>query len=369
MAPAYYFIFFAFIISLLMGFIVLPNVLVISHKHHLYDLPDDRKIHTIPIPRLGGVIFFPIITITIALLMGTRYFLGYDIIYISERSVLIELLFLLCGSSMLYILGVKDDLVGVSYKWKFLVQILCGILLTLAGLWIHDGYGLLGINHIRARFGYPITIFLVVYIINAFNMIDGLDGLASGLASVSLITFAFIFIQEKQLIYVLISISTLGVVLPFGIYNIFGNRMKGNKVFMGDTGTLTLGLILSFLLLRIYYTDSETNHIHNYYLIAFSSLIVPLFDVVRVFYLRIINHHNPFLPDRNHIHHKLLKTGMNCREVTLTIISLSVLMIILNMWLSIYLDINYIVCLDIIIMFVFHSIARSVIKRKGNRRH
>lgn len=369
MAPAYYFIFFAFIISLLMGFIVLPNVLVISHKHHLYDLPDDRKIHTIPIPRLGGVIFFPIITITIALLMGTRYFLGYDIIYISERSVLIELLFLLCGCCMLYILGVKDDLVGVSYKWKFLVQFLCGILLTLAGLWIHDGYGLFGINHIRARFGYPITIFLVVYIINAFNMIDGLDGLASGLASVSLITFAFIFIQEKQLIYVLISISTLGVVLPFGIYNIFGNRMKGNKVFMGDTGTLTLGLILSFLLLRIYYTDSETNHIHNYYLIAFSSLIVPLFDVVRVFYLRIINHHNPFLPDRNHIHHKLLKTGMNCREVTLTIISLSVLMIILNMWLSIYLDINYIVCLDIIIMFVFHSIARSVIKRKGNRRH
>ena len=301
--------------------------------------------------------------------MGTRYFLGYDIIYISERMVLMEFLFLLCGSCLLYVIGVKDDLVGVSYKCKLLVEIICGVLLALGGLWIHDGLGLLGINHIRARFGYPLSIFLVVYIINAFNMIDGLDGLSSGLACVTLMTLGMIFIQEKQLVYVLMSFSTMGVILPFGIYNIFGNRKKGQKLFMGDTGTLTLGLIISFLILRVCLTDAETNHTCKNSLIALSSLMVPLYDVVRVFVIRIINRRNPFLPDRNHIHHKLLKTGMNSRGVMLTIIALSVSMIFLNKWLSMYLDINCIVGIDILFLLIFHSVTNRYIKRKQDDYH
>ncbi len=364
MAPAYYFIIFAFILSVLMGFVIIPKILIISHRHQLYDLPNYRKIHNTPIPRLGGVVFFPVVTTTVAFLMGTRYLLGYDIINDEERTVLVECLFLLCSSFILYIIGVKDDLVGVSYKWKLIAQILCGIALALAGLWINDGNGLLGIHHINAFLGIPLSILIVVYLINAFNMIDGLDGLASGLASVTLITTAIIFIQEKQLIYALMCFSALGVILPFSIYNVFGSRMKGKKIFMGDTGSLTLGIIISFLLLKVWIIDTERTGSPYNSLIVFSTMIIPLSDVLRVFFFRVIHHRNPFLPDKNHIHHRLLRIGMNDKGVTLSIITCSIFIDFLNIWLRQSLDINYVLGVNVFIMIIINAIINSIIKKK-----
>ena len=366
MAPAYYFILTAFILSAVLGFIILPKILIISHKHSLYDLPNNRKNHEVPIPRLGGVFFFPVIIITITLLMGSRYYLGYDIIYIPVRTVLIEFLFLLCGSCILFIIGVKDDLVGISYHWKFLAQIMCGFLFAFAGLWIHDGNGLFGIHILKARFGYPFAIFIVVYIINSFNLIDGIDGLASGLACISLTTLGTIFIQEKLLIYALMVFSTIGVVLPFSIYNVFGNQKKGRKIFMGDTGTLTLGLILSFLILKVCSISTDASQDKNYFLIGFSTMIIPLFDTVRVAVTRIINHKNPFLPDNNHIHHRLLKTGMKKRNVIFTILLLDVMYIYVNKCIIKHFDINIVLIIDIVIMIIIQYIVSNIIKKKNN---
>ena len=238
----------------------MPNVLAISHKHQLYDIPNTRKIHHTPIPRLGGTTFLPVIIITVALMMGTRYFLGYDIINLPGRVVLIEFLFLLCASCMIYTVGIVDDLIGVSWKWKLLIQIICGLLLAISGLWIHNGCGLFGIFQIRAYIGIPLTIFFVVYMINAINLIDGVDGLASCLSGVSLIVLTHIFIQERQLIYALMSFSALGIIVPFACYNIFGSQKKRHKLFMGDTGTLSLGLILSFLTLRVLQTGATSTY-------------------------------------------------------------------------------------------------------------
>ncbi len=366
MAPAYYFIFFSFILSALLGFIIMPKLLIISHKHHLYDYPDKRKIHNIPIPRLGGVIFFPVIIITMAFLMGTRFHLGFEIIYIPKLVVLTEFLFLLCGSCILFIVGIKDDLVGISYQWKFIAQIICGILLAFAGLWMHNCNGLLGVHLIKARYGYLLTIIIVVYIINSFNLIDGIDGLASGLACISLTTLGLIFIHEKLLIYALMSFSTLGVILPFSIYNVFGNQEKGQKIFMGDTGTLTIGYILSFLILKVNMIDTDPLN-KNYSLITLSSMIVPLFDVIRVFIFRISNHRNPFLPDNNHIHHILLKTGMKCKFVIITILLLELMYVFLNKKIIKYFDINFVIIIDIFLMVIFIFTIRCVIKRKNRQ--
>lgn len=369
MSPAYIFLFVAFLLSAIMGMLIIPRILFLSHKHKLYDIPDERKIHKTPVPRLGGLTFFPVITITISFLMAVRYIMGYDVIQIPERIVLIEFLCLLAGACILYIIGVGDDLIGISYRSKFMAQILCGFLLAISGLWLHDLDGFLGIHAIRARFSYPLTILIVVFITNAFNLIDGIDGLASGLASMALAVFAFIFIHERQLIYALVAISTLGILVPFWIYNVFGNQARGHKIFMGDTGSLTLGFILSFLALRICLTGAEHPGVSNHVIIAISSLIVPAFDVIRVALHRIRKHRNPFMPDRNHIHHKLLRAGMRKRYVTTFIIALALFFIILNAMIDNQLNITIVLLIDFAIYILMHLAINHFIRKEEGTPH
>lgn len=363
MPAAYVFLICAFLFSVISGSIIIPKILIISHKHQLYDIPDDRKIHDTPIPRLGGLSFFPVIVVTISLLMAIRYLLGYDIIHVPARTVLVEFLFLLAGSCILYVVGVGDDLIGVSYRSKFIAQIICGLLIAMSGLWLHDMDGFLGIYALRARYSYPITIFIVVFITNAFNLIDGVDGLASGLVSIALTVFGIIFIKERQLIYALVAFSTLGVLLPFWIYNVFGNQQRGHKLFMGDTGSLTLGFILSFLTLRICLTGTEGKFVTNHVIVAVSSLIVPLFDVIRVAIHRIRRGRNPFKPDRNHIHHKLLRAGLRKRYVTIAIVGLALFFILFNYLLNPHLNITFLLILDLILWYGFHAVLNYYIRK------
>ena len=349
--------------SFIMGCVIIPRILVISHKHQLYDLPDERKIHDAPIPRLGGLSFFPVIVVTIAMSMAVRYLLGYDIIYIPERIVLVEFLFLLAGTMILYVVGVGDDLIGITYRSKFIAQIICGMLLVLSGLWLHNLDGIFGIYTVQMRYSIPLTIFIVVYITNAFNLIDGVDGLASGLVIVALSAFGLIFISERQLIYALVSFSTLGVVVPFWFYNVFGNQARGHKLFMGDTGSLTLGFIISFLTLRICLTGAETDRTTNHVIVCISALLVPMFDVFRVALHRIRKGRNPFKPDRNHIHHKLLRAGMRKRSVLVSIIGLSVFYIVFNYFINPYLNVTYILMIDFALWIGLHAIINHYIKK------
>ena len=360
---AYIFMIAAFLMSFIMGCIIIPRILVISHKHQLYDLPDERKIHDTPIPRLGGLSFFPVIVVTLAMSMAVRYLLGYDVIYIPERIVLVEFLFLLAGTMILYVVGVGDDLIGITYRSKFIAQIICGVLLVLSGLWLHNLDGIFGVYAIRMRYSAPLTIFIVVYITNAFNLIDGVDGLASGLVIVALTAFGLIFIKERQLIYALVSFSTLGVVVPFWFYNVFGNQAHGHKLFMGDTGSLTLGFIISFLTLRICLTGAETDGATNHVIVCISALLVPMFDVFRVALHRIRKGRNPFKPDRNHIHHKLLRAGMRKRSVLISIIGLSVFYMIFNYLINPYLNVTYILMIDFALWIGLHAIINHFIKK------
>jgi UDP-N-acetylmuramyl pentapeptide phosphotransferase/UDP-N-acetylglucosamine-1-phosphate transferase len=363
MPAAYIFMIAAFLMSFIMGCIIIPRILVISHKHQLYDLPDERKIHDTPIPRLGGLSFFPVIVVTLAMSMAVRYLLGYDVIYIPERIVLIEFLFLLAGTMILYVVGVGDDLIGITYRSKFIAQIICGVLLVLSGLWLHNLDGIFGIYAIRMRYSAPLTVFIVVYITNAFNLIDGVDGLASGLVIVALTAFGLIFISERQLIYALVSFSTLGVVVPFWFYNVFGNQAQGHKLFMGDTGSLTLGFIISFLTLRICLTGAQGTGATNHVIVCISALLVPMFDVFRVALHRIRKGRNPFKPDRNHIHHKLLRAGMRKRSVLISIIGLSVFYMIFNYLINPYLNVTYILMIDFALWIGLHAIINHFIKK------
>lgn len=328
---------------------------MISHKKRLYDVPDARKVHTMPVPRLGGLSFFPVILMSMFLVIGFRlYFWDMDTSSLSFN-MLYEYLFLFVGMTLLYLVGVCDDLVGVGYRYKFAVQIAAALLLVLSGNWFDSFGGLFGIYSVPVWVGVPFTVFIVVYITNAINLIDGIDGLASGLCCIALSVLSVIFFLCGQYVYALLAICTLGILMPFWCYNVFGNANRGHKLFMGDAGSLTLGYVISFLIIHMSVTNEVSPTLSNpYMVIAFSTVLVPLLDVIRVVLHRLREHKNPFLPDKNHFHHKLLRTGMRVRVVMVTILGIAVSFIGLNAWLAWQMNITFLLGINLILWSSLH---------------
>ena len=349
-----------FLFSVLFGMVIIPRILVISHKKRLYDVPDSRKVHTTPVPRLGGLSFFPVILMSMFLVIGFRlYFWDMGSSSLSFN-MLYEYLFLFVGMTLLYLVGVCDDLVGVGYRYKFAVQIVSALLLVLSGNWFGSLGGLFGVYSV----GIPVTVFIVVYITNAINLIDGIDGLASGLCSIALSVLSVIFFIRMQYVYALLAICTLGVLMPFWCYNVFGNANRGHKLFMGDAGSLTLGYVISFLIIHLCVSNQVLPELPNpYMVIAFSTVLVPLLDVIRVVLHRLRNHRNPFLPDKNHFHHKLLRTGMRVRMVMVTILCVSVFFIVLNVLLAMKVNATYLLLLNLVLWSILHLTINRFITR------
>lgn len=349
------FLLFGFLFAVSLGMVIIPRILVISHKKRLYDVPDARKVHTMPVPRLGGLSFFPVILMSMFLVIGFRlYFWDVNVSGLSFN-MLYEYLFLFVGMTLLYLVGVCDDLVGVGYRYKFAVQIAAAFLLVLSGNWFDSFGGLFGIYSVPVWVGVPFTVFIVVYITNAINLIDGIDGLASGLCCIALSVLSVIFFLRGQYVYALLAICTLGILMPFWCYNVFGNANRGHKLFMGDAGSLTLGYVISFLIIHMSVTNEVSPTLSNpYMVIAFSTVLVPLLDVIRVVLHRLREHKNPFLPDKNHFHHKLLRTGMRVRVVMVTILGIAVSFIGLNAWLAWQMNITFLLGINLILWSSLH---------------
>lgn len=363
--PIYIFMLLALVVSVTIAMLVLPNILLISHKKKLFDMPDKRKVHHAPVPRLGGLSFFPVMLITMGGLV-----LIYHLMGLSSGSlhgeVPYEFLALLVGSMMLFLVGLADDLIGVGYKKKFLVQILAASLLVASGVWIKSLDGLFGVYQVSPWFGMPFTMLIVVYVTNAINLIDGIDGLASGLCAISLVALAGLHIWLHLFSFALLCIAALGVIIPFWFYNVFGNALRGRKLFMGDSGSLSLGYIISFLMIHLSTVDVNPHVVSDYNMVlAFTTMLVPLLDVVRVVGHRLRTRKNPFLPDKSHIHHKLLRCGLRVRQVMVAICVLSLMFILLNVALIGDINITYILGIDIVVWIVFHLILDVILHKRG----
>ena len=234
-----------------------------------------------------------------------------------------------------------------------MVQLVAALLLPLSGLWINNLYGLFGIHELASWIGIPLTILVIVFITNAINLIDGIDGLASGLTGSALLVLGSLFLINGMWIYTLLSFATLGVLVPFFYYNVFGQADHGRKIFMGDTGSLTLGYILVFLAIRYAsYNPDVAHYSAGAIVIAFSTLIVPMFDVVRVMIVRARSHRSLFKPDRNHIHHKFLDMGMSAHKAMISIVVIASLFSSLNILLVSFVNINIVFAGDIVIWVI-----------------
>lgn len=359
-----------FVLCVLLAGFLIPQILLIAYRRNLFDEVNERKIHKGLVPRLGGIAFVPVIFTSIAIALASNLQLGFSCFIDAFAATFLPFLSAFIALELLYLVGMADDLIGIKYRAKFVVQLICAGFLISGGVWFSNLAGVLGIETVSPWFGYPFTLIVIVFLINAINLIDGIDGLASGLSSIACAIYGFSFYFLGEYAYAVVSFATLGVLVPFFYYNVFGDVSKHKKIFMGDTGSLTIGLILAVLGTLLFVHPESVGARISTPVLAFSPLIVPCFDVVRVYMLRIRQHHSPFLPDKNHIHHKLLAAGMQPRVAMITIVSVLLLLTLFNVVLSTLLsvNINIIIALDVIFWGLGNIYLSRMIKRR-NARH
>ncbi|GHV53008.1 undecaprenyl-phosphate alpha-N-acetylglucosaminyl 1-phosphate transferase [Bacteroidia bacterium] len=343
---------------------IIPQIILTAWKKKLFDEPDERKVHVSTVPRLAGFSFVPVLIFSLAFTVAISVVFHQELVQVF-RPVLVEFCLLVCGLILLYLVGLQDDLIGARYRMKFLIQIVAASFIPISGLWINNLYGLFGIYALSPWIGIPFTVFMVVFIINAINLIDGIDGLASGLSSICLVTAGIFFLLYRHWPFAMLAFSMFGALVLFFYYNVFGQTHRNKKIFMGDTGSLTLGYVLSFLVVEL--TTMEDGTLlppKGNMVVAFSTLLVPLFDVCRVILVRMRNKAHLFLPDRNHIHHKFLEMGFTPRRAMVCILCLSFLFCALNTGLVYLVDINLLFLINITAWTGLHLVFNRVLMRR-----
>lgn len=272
----------------------MPKIIGVVEYKRLMDDPNQRSSHSTKTPTLGGVAFF--------------YTLIISLFFIERWAELNEAIYIIPGLTILFIVGLKDDLVVLSPGSKLIAQGLAvSFILTNPSFTIHSLNGFLNINEIPYFLYLGIAMFLMLVIINSYNLIDGIDGLASVVGIVILVIYTTIFYLTGEYFFALLSIAMNAILLAFYGFNVSASR----KIFMGDTGSLIVGFIISILTLKfLALTPSAYEDLpfllENAPIIAIAILIVPLFDTARVFAIRVANKRSPFSPDRNHVHHVLI---------------------------------------------------------------
>jgi UDP-N-acetylmuramyl pentapeptide phosphotransferase/UDP-N-acetylglucosamine-1-phosphate transferase len=297
----------------------IPSIVKISHDKKLLDIPNGRTIHSRSTPRLGGLAIFAgflsALTIFGHLEGGVQY--------------------LLAGSSVLFFIGLKDDIVTVSAFKKFFVQVLAtSIVLFIGNIRITSFQGLFGIGELDMGMSYIFSLLVVIAVTNALNLIDGLDGLAGSLIFVTLAVLGLFFFLDSSKVYsnyMYVAVCLMGGILGFLRFN-FHKAI----IFMGDAGSLVCGFIISILTINFI----EMKPTGSNPTIALGILFVPLFDTLRIFTIRILQGRSPFSPDKNHIHHRLLAAGLS-QLTTVIVLSLIHICIISFVILTSHLGSNF----------------------------
>ncbi|MES2732663.1 MAG: MraY family glycosyltransferase [Bacteroidota bacterium] len=268
----------------------IPSIVRIAHIKDLFDIPNGRTIHQFLTPRLGGVAIF----------VG---FMSAMTVFGDLKNGVQQLL---AGCIVLFSIGLKDDIITVSAFKKFFVQILAtGIVLFIADIRITSFQGFMGVYELETGISYAFTLLVIVGLTNAINLIDGLDGLAGSITLIISATFgAFFYLYggEKYGCYANVAFCLVGGILGFLRYN-----LHKATIFMGDAGSLIIGFTISVMAIQFI----EMRPIHSTPTIAVGALIIPILDTVRVSIIRLLKGISPFTPDKNHIHHTIMRLGFN----------------------------------------------------------
>lgn len=299
------------ILAFVITFFAIPVIIEIAKTKKLFDEPDERKVHKAVIPTLGGVGIFAGFIIAILMCVPNDLALAADTN---------KLKYFAAATIVIFFLGLKDDIMDLSATKKFVGQIIAAaIIMRFGGVYLNNMYGFLGITTIPYYASVFLTIFTIIVITNSFNLIDGVDGLAGSLGLVTSLVFGIYFYFAKEYTYAVMAFSLTGAVAGFLIYN-----YSPAKIFMGDTGSLLLGLINSVLVIKfinVAGAEGNTFSLHASPAIGYAILSVPLFDTLRVFAMRILDRRSPFSADRMHVHHYLLDLGFSHKKIVASCIA------------------------------------------------
>lgn len=356
---SYLIIIISLILSSALGFIIIPRILSYCRRNSIYDRMDERKLHTTNVPRLGGMSFLPSMLLS--------FIIGLIVYNFTAIEVKINLWTIgaVSGMVIVYVTGLVDDFSELSPKYKYLAQFIAASLLPLCGLYMNNLYGLFGLYEISPWLGVPLTIFLIMFVNNSINLIDGIDGLAASLCVVALTVFLSVFIYHEIIVYAALAAGVIGVLIAYLYFNLFGKAEKGTKIFMGDSGSLLLGYMLSFFSLKHCVYNPAVIEPHDYnLLLPLTILIIPTFDVVRVIIVRKMHGLSMSQPDKRHIHHKILAIGLNQHQTLAVIIVAQLLYIALNYALySMEFNCNIIIAVDAVI-FIFANWLLNTLKKE-----
>ena len=302
-------------VSFVITFLAIPIVLQVAEQKKLYDVPDERKVHKHPVASLGGVGIFG--GFLLASLLSIQGYLNPEFQYFFASALVI------------FFIGLKDDLMVLSATKKFIGQVIAAsILIHLGGIRLDSMYGLFGFEQVPEGFGLALSYLTIIVVTNSFNLIDGVDGLASSLGILSMLIFGTYFFAVNQQAYALLAFALGGSLFAFLIFNHHPAR-----IFMGDSGSLIIGLVNSILVIKfinVAHSPLVALPLQSAVTIGFAILIVPLLYTLRVFSIRIYKGRSPFTPDRNHVHHLLLDRGLGHAAVTITCVAINIAFILLS---------------------------------------
>jgi UDP-N-acetylmuramyl pentapeptide phosphotransferase/UDP-N-acetylglucosamine-1-phosphate transferase len=335
----YKFALLCFVTAFVVTMLSIPIIIKLAKKYSLYDMPSERKEHTLPVPTMGGI---AVVTgMMTALLLWLPF--HYETVQICFFFSIIVLLSL----------GIMDDVKDLSARYKFLIQAGLATMMAIAGIRITSFEGLFGIHDLPVAAQYTFTLLTIVGVTNAFNLIDGIDGLAGGLGFMSLAALGIFLTINGDITSALIAFSLAGGIVAFLYFN-----FNPAKIFLGDTGSLVLGFSIAVLCIRLMQVNTLTTLPHAP-LFILGLVFIPVFDTIRVFALRIWKGKSPFVADKTHIHHLLTSAGFSHIFATRLICGLHGFILLEVYWLK-DLKEEYILLILITFMLIVITVLKNI---------
>ena len=324
----------AMLVALLTVILVHPQIVWFAKKKNIVDNPGARKLQRSPVPVMGGVAVFVGLAVGLSMIGVYNVVLPLCLDALSSSLVfeplnIVNLLPMFLGMSIMLVVGVADDVAGLSPRLRFLIEIVITLMLM---LWtnksLNDFQGLWGVGVVPLWLSIPLTIVAVVGIINAINLVDGVDGLSSGYCIMASTMFGVYYYYCDWYVMLLLCLLSIGSLLPFFFHNVFGQK---SKMFIGDGGSLMMGVVMSAYVVMAISSggEGETLVDAGFGVVPFTLAVmcVPVFDTMRVMIMRIIRRTSPFHPDKTHLHHLFIELGFSHFGTTLCELLLNTLVI------------------------------------------
>ncbi len=327
----YFDLMIVFLMAIVLVLIIMPVFRSLAIRFGLVDKPNARKVHYTPVPLVGGATVF--VASLIAILINTEVISNFSSLYP-----------LLVGAAILLLVGIIDDRIDVRAIYKLAIQLALAYYVFASDIRIDSLYGVFGIYEIPEFLQFFLTLVVVAGVVNAFNLTDGIDGLAAGLAIFGFIAFSVIALLLNQLYLMVFFVAITGALLGFLRFNL----SKHKKVFMGDAGSLVLGYILVVSAIMLLQQAQLIGYMRYTLATVLGILALPVIDALRVFRRRIKTGYSPFRPDKTHLHHLILNFGVNHKFASAIIVSIAILILALALVFGSYFSIT----LSVIVILV-----------------